>query len=327
VRPPHQSTRSSVRSALYLASFAALLASLTLQLIPGTPAFAQVRAALSPTEYLDRLHRAEGLARHGIGAPSPGQMDLVRTSLGLPAVVSLQGLMVEVPTGPFLERLRGNSGRDFERALAHLLALEEQARLAAQAPPADQARERAALREAYRGVGEVRLGLTERLRMYVAEAIVWLFDRLARASGPGSLLPWLIVAGLAVAIGLLLWRLARRLGLVPERAEARSVGRQGASVDWLRSAEEASRRGDLEQAVRSFYRALLSALAARGVVDEAPSLTAGECRRAVGLIQPSLYPMVARATATFERVAYGRAHADRDEVEAMRRAEREARAA
>src|SRR5207245_4645609 len=196
-----------------------------------------------------------------------------------------------------------------------------------QATPADPTRQRAAIREAYRGLAGVRPGLVERIRIYVAEAIGWLIDRLRGISGPGSFIPWLILAGLIVAVGLLLWRLAPRLGLVPERAAPGWGGRRQAPIDWLLAAEEASRRGDLEEAVRAFYRALLSALAARGVVDEAPSLTAGECRRTVGRVRPKLYPTVARATATFERVAYGRAPAHGGEVEAMRQAAREVRAA
>jgi len=309
-----------------VAALAAVLATVALQLLPGKISSGQDRTALSPTEYLDRLRRAEDLARQGILAPSPRRMELVRASLGLPAVVSLRGQMVEIPSDPFLEGLRGNSRQDFQRALDHLLALDEQGRLALQAPLHDRARERVAIQEAYRGVGEVRLGLIQRLRMYAAEAIMWLIDRLARASGRGSVVAWLILVGLSLAVGVLLWRLAPRLGLVPERAAPGSAGGQRTRVDWLRVGEEASRRGDLEEAVRAFYRALLSALAARGVVDEAPSLTAGECRRTVGRVRPTLYPAVALATATFERVAYGRAPVHRDEVEAMRQVERQARA-
>jgi hypothetical protein len=72
---------------------------------------------------------------------------------------------------------------------------------------------------------------------------------------------------------------------------------------------------------------MVAALAARGLTTDSPSLTAGECRAAVARLRPGLYPLVAEATGTYERVAYGMAPADRNAVETLREAALQARSA
>jgi len=106
------------------------------------------------------------------------------------------------------------------------------------------------------------------------------------------------------------------------RRDEKSPGR-----NWLLEADRAVAAGDFERAVRALYHALLTALQARGVVEDAPSLTAGETRLAVAATRPALSAVVGRATTVFERVAYGGAPADGDAVEAIRTAERSARSA
>jgi hypothetical protein len=58
-----------------------------------------------------------------------------------------------------------------------------------------------------------------------------------------------------------------------------------------------------------------------------PSLTAGECRRAVAGGLPGVYPAVAKATTIFESVMYGRAEATAGGVDTLAAAERSVRAA
>jgi hypothetical protein len=86
-------------------------------------------------------------------------------------------------------------------------------------------------------------------------------------------------------------------------------------------------RGDLFEAVRARYGGLLAALAARGVVPDTSSLTAGETRRAVAGGLPEVYPAVVRATTVFESVMYGRADATASGVDTLAEAERSVRAA
>ncbi|TMK47981.1 MAG: DUF4129 domain-containing protein [Actinobacteria bacterium] len=141
---------------------------------------------------------------------------------------------------------------------------------------------------------------------------------------PHGLLVSIAAGILAVVVVVLI----RRLGyIVPERrAAGDGPGRQG-KPDWDRLAREAMARGDLVEAVRARYGALLAALAGRGIVPDTPSLTAGECRRAVAGGLPGAYPVVAKATTIFESVMYGRAEATAGGVDTLAAAERSVKAA
>ncbi len=108
-------------------------------------------------------------------------------------------------------------------------------------------------------------------------------DSLGEFRGFGSLFAWAVVIGLAVGVIVLLRRLGS--GLVPDRAAAHRQA--AAAIDWQNVADEAMRRGDLREATRALFRALVATLAVRGVVPGDPSTTAGECRAAVAR-QPAL---------------------------------------
>ena len=95
-------------------------------------------------------------------------------------------------------------------------------------------------------------------------------------------------------------------------------------VDWRRTADEALAAGDLGAAVPALYHALLGTLDARGVVRDAPALTAGECRGTVHRARPALSPAIDDATAAFERVVYGKLPATPADIEALQGAERTA---
>ena len=118
-----------------------------------------------------------------------------------------------------------------------------------------------------------------------------------------------------------------RARLVPDRVSSAGRADRGGSgpVDWAARAEEALRAGDLHEAVRTMYLALLATLAGRGIVADAPALTAGEARFAVQRRRPALFPAIARATDAYERVIYGGAVPDERDVEHLRDAAAEAR--
>jgi hypothetical protein len=92
-------------------------------------------------------------------------------------------------------------------------------------------------------------------------------------------------------------------------------------------AEDAAARGDARGAVRALYYAMVATLRARGLVPDLPSLTSGECRASVAAGAPALYPVVADASAVFERVTYGLIPAGRRDLERMRDADRSVEAA
>jgi hypothetical protein len=293
-------------------------------LLLAAPAGAQPRSAISPEELLDRLDAAAELAEAGAADPSPARMREVEGVLGLPTVVRIGGVDVAVPADPVVMSLSGSSAEDFHRAADRLAALQGSLERATSAAPTDQDEIELALTDAYRGVLQVDPGLVERIRRWIGELIQNLLSRLFSFQGAGSLVAWIVLASLAF---LAVW-LVRRLRLVPETAmEAASGGAGVARVDWIARAEDAFRAGDLHAAVHAFYRGLVTALSGRGLLIDAPGLTAGECRSTVRALRPDLFDAVADATGTFEEVAYGGAVPEADDVDRLRRAVTLARSA
>ena len=307
----------------------AALAALVLAVLPATGAgAASSPETISLPAYVTRLSDVRQLAEEDAAHPSSQAMGAVRRSLGLPLVVLTDAGAIRVPPDSVLDSLQGTRSGDFLKAADHLATLEDAAQGALGAPQPDGAREAAALAAAYAGI-TARPGLLARLRhdawVSLLSAWQWLRGLFHGKSWLGNLIAYVsvvVVLGLAVL-------LARRLRHVVPEAGGQATGRRRRSqaVDWDRVAEEALARGDLDAAIRARYQALLAALAARGVIPRAPSLTAGECRRAVAANLPGAYPAVARATAIFESTVYGRSPADRSEVDALQDAQRSVTAA
>jgi hypothetical protein len=291
-------------------------------LLLGTPASAQ--EAISPDELLGRLRAAGALAEEGTTDPSPERMDTVRDAIGLPVTVGIAGTNLIVPADPGLSALSGAGAEDFRRAGARIDAIEAALERAMSAGPVRSDDVQAALGDAYRGVLQVDPGIVERIRRWIAELIQNLLARLFSFQGAGTVVAWAVLIGLAV---LAFW-LVRRLRLVPETSMEVAGGGSGTvRVDWLARAEGAVRAGDLNGAVHAFYRGLLAVLSGRGLLIDAPGLTAGECRSTVRDVRPDLFDAVADATGTFEEIAYGGAVPRTDDVDRLRRAVTLARSA
>ncbi len=281
---------------------------------------------MSGSAMIQRLDLGEKLAGAGETDPSPERMDAVRDALGLPAALALPGRTVIVAKDPFLDRLDGKRAEQFREAGARIRDLRSSLTQALATRPPDRPAIRSALDAAYRGIQRQHPGLVARALDALAGLVSAAVRNLVRYSGWRTLLEWAVV----LAVAALLVRQLARGRFVPERTIDESGGqrrRRTERTDWVREAETAVARGDVDAAVRGFYRALLSALAARGLVRDDPALTAGECRVAVGSVRPGLYPVVAEATGAFERVVYGETPGRMGDVDALRRAERAARAA
>lgn len=286
---------------------------------------AQPGNTISSVEYLRRLAIAAAQARAAVPDPSTPKMDRVRQVVGLPLKVELRKRTVSIDKDPFLDRLAGRSGRDFERAARHLDRVAEatQAAIAASPPDSDQVRK--AVEEAYRGA-EIRIGPLERIAAAISNFLAEILSVPFRLleGGPGGLLG---VAIVVVALGFLAVFLVRRIRIVPERRLEEMRNRAEAATDWDRVAREALERGDIVEATRARFRALLQALADRGVVEAIPSLTAAEAKAQTRQGLPSVYSLVSDATTIFERVAYGESAPARAELDTIRRAEEAVRAA
>jgi hypothetical protein len=290
---------------------------LAMGLLCAAPAGAQPGPAISPEEFLDRLNAAAVLAEEGAADPSPGRMRDVEKAMGLPTVVRIDGVDVGVPIDPVVMGLTGARTEDFRRAADRVGALRDSLERATAAAPVDADDVESALTDAYRGVLQVDPGLIERIRRAIGELIQSLIARLFSFQGAGTIVAWAVLVGL----GILAFWLIRRQRLVPETTMEEAGNRSGAPrVDWIARAEAAVRAGDLHLAVHAFYRGLVGALSGRGLLTDAPGLTAGECRSTVRAVRPELFDAVADATGAFEQIAYGGAVPELDDVERLRRA-------
>jgi hypothetical protein len=293
----------------------------------GTP-----RPALGQTQtdlagYLARLNAAIAVLREPGADPAQAISD-ARTALGLPLLVEqAHGSTVLVTE----DALIGSSADGEDAAAVTALidrleaAVEEASRAGEQQAP-DRAQVDEALAAAYGGE-PAGPSWWQRVVGRIGQALGWLLEHtlgaLAR-SPAGSVVGWLVVLAFGVAAVVLLRRVAP--GVVPDARTADGAG-DVAFVDWRQVADEALARGDLNGAVHALYHVLVATLAYRGVVREAPSLTAGECRGAVRAERPELAQPIDRATAAFERVAYGNEDAGTDDVDALRVAEQAVRRA
>lgn len=287
-------------------------------LVTAGAALAQPR--IGADEWLDRLRLAAERAELRGAPPSSGRMAEVRAALGLPVEVLIGEWTVVLPADPVLERLSGGSAADFDLARSRLALLERSVQDSlARDVPAPQ-RVAAALEDAYRGVIQTRPEPFEAILRSIAEVIGSLVYRLgALVGGAGGALAWLLLIGITLG-GLVV--LLRRAGLVSDRMLPARSSRAAAyaNVDWATKADDAARSGDLREAVRAFYLALVASLADRGLLANAPALTAGEVRSAVRRTRPPLADMVVPATESYERVVYGGDEPDRGDLEALRQA-------
>jgi len=308
---------------------AAVAVSVAVAVAVGTTQAAWSEHVVSLQRFQENVTRSLAVARQGQSQPSPFLMREVRGALGLPTVVTGPGWQVSVASDPLLASLRGTSRTDFLRASSRLTALAGAASAAGRSTTTDPAAVRAALAQAYRGIVVGSPSFAERVRAWIDGLRWWLLEHLLSFQGPATLLTWLV---LLLILGVLVYAAYRagafrevRVGLVRERSAPASPGED--ERDPLTEALAALARGDSADGVRALYRAMLRSLQSRGVVEDSPSVTAGECRVALRVSRPALAPVIVPATEVYERVVYGGETPAREEVEAVRQAELRARSA
>jgi Domain of unknown function (DUF4129) len=289
----------------------------------ASPAIAQ--GPITPEAYLDRLHSAEQLARLDGEAPTPQRIAEVRTALGLPVEIVVDGWSVAIAPDPVLEGLSGGESTDFQRAGERLTVLERQLTelLSRDAVSSDRVAE--ALRDAYRGVVQSRPDVAQIVLDAIRDVVQGLVQRIGTLlGGAGSALGWIALIAIVV-VAVAAFVVPSRL-VSDRRSKASPDGRGAArTVDWTARADEALRAGDLHAAVRALYLALLGVLASRGILADVPALTAGEARFAVRRARPALFPAIARATESYERVVYGGVPPADSDVQVLRDATAQAR--
>lgn len=97
-------------------------------------------------------------------------------------------------------------------------------------------------------------------------------------------------------------------GLTRSRRSGRAVfaaGRERSAEDHRRAAELALARGELTEAVRERFRAIVRELESRGVLDERSGRTVDEIARTAGQRMPARAGELTAAATLFDDVVYG----------------------
>lgn len=158
----------------------------------------------------------------------------------------------------------------------------------------------------------------------VDRALAWLGEQVSRFAGlvvgndVGQTLfsVVLAVAALGLVVATVLFARRLRRDRTPRASAVVAAGGVSAA-EWAARAAAASDSGNLREAVRCRYRALVADLAARGVVDDVPGRTAGQYLEVVRAAVPPAAAPFARATTGFERAWYGHATVTTDDDAAM----------
>jgi hypothetical protein len=161
-------------------------------------------------------------------------------------------------------------------------------------------------------------GPVGRLLARAGDAIAELLGRLLSLMGGGSALGWVIVVVALAVLAVVAWRVSRGATLdrqVPQAGPGQAAHR---AVDWDRDADVAMARGELREAVRCRYAAIVATLIEAGIVEESPGRTVRELDAEVRAAAPFLAAEVAAAGERFDRIWYGGMAAEPEDDRALR---------
>lgn len=141
---------------------------------------------------------------------------------------------------------------------------------------------------------------------WLAEARAWVASRFLRLleATSSTAVGWAVL-GLATLVAVVVaWRLARGTRWEPARPIAGVDLERRSAREWDARSREAEGRGDLREAVRCAYRAVVASHAEAGLLDEATGRTVGELRRDVAAADPGGRAAFDRASDVVEAILY-----------------------
>ncbi|RJQ79554.1 DUF4129 domain-containing protein [Amycolatopsis panacis] len=148
-----------------------------------------------------------------------------------------------------------------------------------------------------------RPGLFQQIMQWLGQRIS---ELLAELNGvPGGPLGVLLVLGLLIVLIVVVRLRIGRVGRAARAVGEVFTGRRRSSDEYRRAAGEAAARGQLADAVRESFRALVRGLEERTVLDERSGRTADEAAAEAGVLLPDLAEDLAAAARLFDDVHYG----------------------
>ncbi len=179
-----------------------------------------------------------------------------------------------------------------------------------QEPPVDISRDDAA-KEAAKELAKPAYGQAGEslISRAVGKVFDWIFDLLGSLTGqsPDGRLGLLLLAGLiALVIVVVLWRAGVLRTTRGTKAPAVfDTARPRSAAEYRAQAETEAASGDFTSAVRSRFRACVSELTERTVLDERAGRTAYEAVADAGRVVPALREPLQPAALAFTEVVYG----------------------
>lgn len=162
------------------------------------------------------------------------------------------------------------------------------------------------------------------LQRRLADARAWLAARLLTfvQATSRTAVGWAVLAVATLVAAVVTWRLVRGTRWESGRAPVAVDLERCSAAEWDARSREAERRGDLREAVRTAYRAVLSGLAEAGLVEEVEGRTVGEYRAQVAVADPARAERFARASDVVEAVLYADRPATGDDLDVVRQSDR-----
>lgn len=155
------------------------------------------------------------------------------------------------------------------------------------------------------------------VRRWVAGRLLAILQATSR-----SAVAWTVLSVAVLAAGIVAWRLVRGTQRDPSRPVPAVDRERRSAAGWDALSREAERHGDLREAVRTAYRAVLAGYAEAGLVAEVSGRTVGEYRRDVATADPRRREAFSRASDVVEAVLYADRPARPGDLAAVRRAGR-----
>lgn len=139
----------------------------------------------------------------------------------------------------------------------------------------------------------------EAARAWAARRLIGLLE-----AATGTAVGWVVLGLAATGALFVAWRLVRGTRWEATRPLTVVDHERRSATDWDARSRDAERRGDLREAVRTAYRAVIAAYAELGLVAEIDGRTVGEYRRAVAAADPGHADAFGRASDVVEAVLY-----------------------
>ncbi len=161
-------------------------------------------------------------------------------------------------------------------------------------------------------------GLVDRVLAALRDALAEVLWRLIGLVGGSTTTAWVLVLLGTLVLLVAVWRWTRGARRDPARPDQATGVERRTVAQWQDAADAHLAAGRRDQAVRSYYAALVTQLAGSGRIEDRPGRTVRELERELPAALPALAADIRDAGRRFEAVWYGRKPADDEDIARVR---------